>query len=238
MKRLVFQVFITISEDQMKGKRRFRPILDMYTLSEQQARRFAEEWNADYMMLTDDHYLPGRHPIYQRFKMYDFYKEYDQILYLDMDAIILPGCPNIFEEFDKEIFSAVKNHDWEKNPKKYEPIRQEYINIYGGQEYYRPFCSGIMLLSKKFFELTEGEWEQYLDIYDNSRYHHDQGIFNKLVIDKLDGKYNELDERWGAWYRQGKYIQHFGGPFNKRNFDVEKFKKKFGIDQATLEGWF
>lgn len=210
----------------------------MYELSEQQARRFAKKWNADYMMLTNDNFLPGRHPIWQRFKMYDFYKDYDQILYLDMDAIILPGCPNIFEEFKDEIFSAVRNFDWDKNPEKYEPIRRKYVQIFEAKDDYRPFCSGVMLMSKKFFELTEGEWEQYLDSYDKASHDHDQGILNKLVVDKLDGKYNELDEKWGPWYRSGKYIQHFGGPFNKHNFDVEKFKRKHGIDQETLERFF
>lgn len=235
MKRLILQVFIKLSDDAERGKKRFKPIPDMYELSEKQARHYAKEWHADYMMITDDSFLPGRHPIYQRFKMYEMYHKYDQIFYLDMDAIILPRCPNIFDEFKHEIFSAVRNHPWDDNLQKYEPIRKKYVEILNAQNDYRNFCSGVMLLSKKFFELTRGKWEQYLDSYDCAKYEHDQGIFNKLVIDELNGKYNELDEKWGPWYRSGKYIEHFGGPFRKHNFDVDKFKRKHGIEQNSLE---
>ena len=45
----------------------------------------------------------------------------------------------------------------------------------------------------------------------------------------LHHHYNELDEKWGAWYRTGTYIEHLGGPFRKFNFDEDKFTRKHNI---------
>ena len=232
MKKLIFQVNVKLQGEPGRGFKRFKYIDDMYNLSEMQAKKYAKLWNADYMQLEDCSFLPEKHPIYQRLKMYDIYKKYDQILYLDMDAIILPTCPNIFEEFSEETFSAVRNYDWDKNPEKYDPIRAKYSGIYACSEQYRPFCSGVMLLSKKFFEKTENSWREFIDSYDKKG-DHDQGIFNKMIIDHFDGRFNELDEDWGPWYRSGKYIEHFGGPFKKHKFDINKFMVKHNIKSES-----
>lgn len=223
MKRLILQTNVKLKDH--TGFKRYKPVESLYKISEYQARLFADRWKVDYHQITDCSYLPGKHPIYQRLKMYDM--NYDQVLYLDMDAVILPSCPNVFDLFAEHRFSAVRNHDWNKDTDKIKKYREEDQAVYQASKNYRGFCSGVMLIRKDFLDLTRDKWKQYLDIFEK-RGERDQGIFNKLVVD-LGENYNELDEEWGAWYRTGKYIEHLGGPFRKHNFDDNKFIIKNNI---------
>lgn len=223
MKRLILQVDVKL--DDHTGYKRYKPVDSLYKISEHQARLFADRWNVEYHKITDCNFLPDKHPIYQRLKMYDM--DYDQILYLDMDAVILPMCPNPFELFVDHRFSAVRNHEWDKKTTKIEKYRQEDREVYGADEKYRGFCSGVMMVRRDFLDLTRDKWRDYLSTFE-TRGERDQGIYNKLVVD-LGGEYNELGEEWGAWYRAGKYIDHLGGPFRKFNFDESKYLRNNSI---------
>lgn len=230
MKRLILQVDVKIQDH--TGFKRYEPVESLYKISEHQASKFANKWNVDYLKITDCNFLPEKHPIYQRLKMFDL--NYDQILYLDMDAVILPICPNVFELFADHSFSAVRNYDWDKKEKngrlhiKYENFRKELCDIYEANSDYRPFCSGVMLVRRDFLDATRNMWRQYLNTFD-VKGERDQGIYNKLVVN-LGGKYNELDENWGAWYKSGKYIDHLGGPFRKHDFNASEYILKNNID--------
>ena len=223
MKRLILQVDIKIEDH--TGYKRYEPVESLYKISEHQARLFADKWKVDYLKITDCSFLPNKHPIYQRLKMYEL--DYDQILYLDMDAVILPICPNPFELFADHMFTAVRNHDWDKKTDKIKKYQEEMCEIYGAKKDYRGFCSGVMLIRRDFLDLTRDKWRQYIDKFE-TKGERDQGVYNQLIVD-LGGKYNELDEKWGAWYRTGTYIEHLGGPFRKFNFDEDKFTRKHSI---------
>lgn len=223
MKRLILQVDIKLEDH--TGFKRYKPVESLYRISEHQARLFAEKWKVDYFKVTDCDFLPGKHPTYQRLKMYDL--DYDQILYLDMDAIVLPACPNPFDLFADQRFSAVRNHDWDKKTEKTEKYRKEMCETYGANDDYRGFCGGVMLIRRDFLDLTRDQWKQYINTFDKKG-ERDQGIYNKMVIN-LGGVYNELDEKWGAWYRAGTYIDHLGGPFRKFNFNEDKYLRKNNI---------
>lgn len=227
MKRLILQVNIKLENH--KGFSRFRPVPDIYKLSEQQARKFAKKWGTDYYQITDDNYLPDKHPCFQRLKMYEML-EYDQILYLDMDAIILRPCPNIFDYCGNAVFSGVRDHDW--NKPKNEEKRKLFNKVYGAKSDYRPFNSGVILVTKKFLEDTKDMWRQYINSFDSSSNGinggHDQAILNKLIVEKYDGKYNELDEKWGSWYRYGTYVDHLGN-LRKRFFKLDKWSERTGV---------
>lgn len=228
MKKLVLQVDIFIPDNEIKtGMKRYKPVRDLYKLSEFQARKYAKKWGADYLKITDSNFLPDKHPVFQRLKMYELI-EYDQILYLDMDAVILDICPNPFTLFEGVIFSAVRDRDWDKNKEKTQIHKAKINKLYGAKPDYRSFCSGVMLISKEFLLQTKDEWRKYLYSYDKSG-EKDQGIFNKLIIECYDGKYNELGEEWGSWYRYGKYIDHLGGPFRKPKFNLIDYTEKFKI---------
>lgn len=218
--RLILQVYVKLDEP-IEGLKRFKPVDDLYAISIQQAKKFANKWGADYLLVEDQDFLPEYAPMYQRFKMFDM--NYDQILYLDCDAVILDSCPDVFELFKDHEFSAVRDYNWDRGGK-YEEMRKNLVDIYQAQHNYRPFCSGIILANRSFLERNKNNWQQYLDTY-KSEGQYDQGIFNKLIIDG-GGSYNELDEEWGAWHSTGKYMDHLGGPFRKADFNKDKYVRK------------
>lgn len=226
MSRLILQTNVKLDGTKKfsLGSRTFKVNEEIYRISELQAKRFANKWKADYIQITNCDYLPDKHPIYQRFKMYEF--DYDQILYLDMDAIVLPNCPDIFSRYKDSHFCAVRDNPWDKNTVKIAAWRNYLINLLGAKPSYRPFCDGVMLLNRTFIEKTKDFWRNHLYSYDKEQ--HDQTIFNKLIVDHFDGEYVELDESWGAWYRKGLYIDHLAA-IRRINLDMDKYLKKVGI---------
>lgn len=221
-KRLILQVDIA-PDNKIQNMKRFRQHRELYDISHHQAKKFATNWNADYMLITDTSFLPEKHAVYQRLKMYDL--DYDQILYLDSDAVILDTCPDVFDLWRDNEFCAVKNYRWDTEQQEQKRLRD--CEIYGASKTYRPFCSGVMMVSRKFLDKTRNLWQEYINAYDKHG-EHDQGIFNKMVI--LNGeKYTELDEHWGAWYAPGVYIDHLGGPFRKVDFNKDKYVRKMKL---------
>lgn len=227
MSRLILQTNVKLngSKKFAVGSKSFKVNDDIYYISELQAKRFANKWNADYLQITNCDYLPDKHPTFQRFKMYEL--DYDQVLYLDMDAILLPTCPDVFSLFKSSHLSAVRNDCWDKLDFKIQLRRTEVIRLLNAPSNFRPFCAGVMLINREFLNATRNTWRKYLYLFD--KHEHDQSIMNKLIIEHFGGQYNELDERWGAWYRKGLYIDHLAGKLRKLNFDKNRYMKSNGI---------
>lgn len=224
-RNLILQVDVKL-DNQPSGFKRFQPNRDMYDLSEYQAKKYANIWGADYYKIEDLSYLPDKHPTYQRFKMFEML-EYDNILYLDMDAIIMPVCPNPFPIFEKFVFSAVRNHDWDNMNDKNIAYMKSSSEKYG-TENYKSFCAGVMFLTKEFLIEVGDNWRKYLYTFDKGE--HDQDMINQLVVDHYGGKYNDMMPEWGAWFRNGKYIDHMGSKLRKLDFEIGKYTKKKNIE--------
>jgi len=223
-KRLIIQVNVKPQNVNAVTRRSWHYDSDLYDLSIQQAKKYAEKYNSDYLLLTDCSYLPEKHPTFQRFKMYEL-TGYEQIMYLDCDAVILDSSPDIFTLCEGHKFSAVPDHPWDNPSTYYENIRVAANKKYGASGNYRPFCAGVMVVSDQFIEETRELLTKYIDAYDNSGY--DQSILNKMVVD-LGETYHELSPDWGAWYKKGKHIIHLVGK-DKKNLDIDKFCKLNGL---------
>lgn len=225
-KKLILQVDVKLEQKlDTPGLAKFKRYEDLYGISKHQAKKFAGKWGTDYLCIDNCDYLPDKHPAFQRFKMYDL--DYDYILYLDCDAVVLDNCPDVFDLWKDHRFSACKDANWDKITTRREELRQERNSIYEASEKYRSFCSGVMMIRRDFIEETKHLWRDYINAYDKVG-EHDQGIFNKLVI--LTGEdFNELSDDWGPWYRQGKYIDHLGAFRKRLNFDIKKYITKMNL---------
>lgn len=202
------------------GNKTFRYVEDLYHLSHIQAQKYAQQVNADYLQITDNSYLPNKHAVYQKLKVFTF--DYDQIFYVDSDAVIMDTIPDVFELFGEYDFSATHEVNWYGDSAYYKTFRQRYNKTLGAPTTYYPFNSGVMLFNRKFIERNKNKWQQYIDTFD-VKGAQDQGIFNRLVIDEqLD--YNIMPMDYGTLCRKGKYIIHLGG-HKKNNFNLEKFCK-------------
>jgi lipopolysaccharide biosynthesis glycosyltransferase len=223
MKRLILQVNIDPVINTHETSRTYHYKNDLYQLSERQAIKYANKCNSDYKQITDCSFLPNKHPIYQRLELFE-YEDYDQILYLDSDAIVLNDCPNIFELYSDSEFCAPCDMDWSSSSEYTKKIKQKLLKLYHASENYNPFCSGVMLINKSFINKVRPLYMNYIDEYNTQ---HDQGILNRCVVE-LGENYTELSSDWGAWYRKGKYIIHLAA-HAKKDFNLLKFTEKYKL---------
>lgn len=208
MKNLILQVQVFSGEEkQYYGGKLFTRNENIYRESGISAKEYATRIKADYLCIDNCDYLPDHHPTFQRFKMFEM-DEYDNIFYVDSDAIILNDCPNIFEiEYDD--IAAVPDYDWSdiKNHDKLNNIRKFYKC-----ENILPFCCGVFLTSVKW--RTEHKDIFFKELKNLKRYH-DQQILNHICKNEY---YTPLSRDWGAWDKlDSKYIIHYGAN-NKKYF--------------------
>jgi len=220
MKRLLLQV--NIQPNQSQVGRKYHYVKDLYDLSHVQAKKYALQCGADYYQITDYNFLPHKHAVYQKLQFLEL-DDYDQILYVDSDAVILDNTPNLYN-LDVN-FAAVPDYNWSSTAKSTIDVRTKLCKLYNASMNYQPFCSGVVLANKKFIQAARPIYKQYLDSFETQ---HDQGILNKCVVD-LGETYYTLDSDYGAWYKRGKYIVHLGA-HHKKNFDIDKFCKKYGVN--------
>lgn len=223
MKKIVVQVQIELDNNIPSGKRTFKFERDLYKLSRQQAEKYAEKYDADYFAITDLNYLPNKHPVYQKFKIYDL--DYDQILYVDSDVILFDHAPDIFK-FKEHDFAAVLDNDWSNpnNQKRLIALRKRF----NSSDAYMPFCSGLMLTNQNFLNATRNNVIKYITKYEKQ--FTDQEVFNQLVVD-YDENYLHLNNDWGTWYGKGVYAEHICTSKRRKGFNLEKF-----MEQNKL-GW-
>lgn len=219
MKKLILQVNIKPNSTQVG--RKYHYIQDLYNLSHTKAKQYAILHDADYLQINDYNFLPNKHAVYQKLQFLEF-DSYDQILYVDSDAVILDNIPNIFDLHVP--FAAVPDYNWSSNAKSTIEIRKKLCKIYKATDNYLPFCSGVILINKQFINACRPIYRKYLDEYETQ---HDQGILNRCIVE-LGESYHILNSDWGAWYKRGKYIIHLGA-HHKKNFDLTSFCKKYKI---------
>jgi len=243
VKKLVFQVNIPVFGNTLPnndkvflstvGNKTFRYREDLYKLSEQQAKIYAAKCDADYLQITDCNFLPNKHPIYQRLKMFEL-DEYDQILYLDSDAIVMDDAPSIFDLYGHHPISALCDIPPDTKSTYYLRQRDRINQILGAPQNYHSFTSGILLTNRQFLNDAKHLWKKYIDSYDIKGVQ-DQGILNKCVLDIGKG-YNILPSDWGAvnLRRTAKYIIHVWG-FHKNGFNLERYCRRRNLKNPYNE---
>ena len=228
MENLVFQVNIKPNGVKTSGRKKFAYSNSLYDFSNQRAKEYASKFGADYFCLKDSDWLGNEYaPCYQKLYLYNIYKDYDKILYVDSDAIITKLCPDIFQ-FNK--LSAVLDNT--PNTEAGQKKLQRKNTIHNLPNFHNYFCSAVILFDQRFFGLTKDYWREELSIWKNVRNgQHDQSIFNVLAS-KYYGEIKVLDHDWGAHWKKGKYIVHYGGPSYK--LEVKKTIKKFKKFEGEL----
>jgi len=228
MKTLVFQINIPPKGQKTSGRKNFQYSSGLYDLSNERAKEYADKVGADYFCLDKDDWLGSQYaPCYHKLYLYNIYHDYDKIFYVDSDAIITKICPDIFQ-FDT--LSAVL--DCTPHTESGQRKIQRKNTIHKLHSAYNYFCSGVILFDQKFFGLTKDYWREELAHWkDIKNGQWDQSVFNVLVA-KYYGDYNVLDYDWGAHWRRGKYIVHYGGPAPK--LEWEKTIKKFEKFEGSL----
>lgn len=130
-----------------------------------------------------------RHLMYRKFDILnEFDRGYERILYVDLDVVIKPSAPDLFEQipeshigmFDESRYNIrskasmipyFKMYAQEKgNPKIAETLRKKW----GGQYY----NAGVILLSKQHKSLFQLDTSEII----SDQYYHEQGYLNVNII--------------------------------------------------------
>jgi lipopolysaccharide biosynthesis glycosyltransferase len=212
MTNCVLQVFV---QPEKKNKR--FPIFEaLYGYSQQCAMRYAEKHDAEYVQFTGPRLYKDRSIVFEKLCVFDSqFDAYDKVFYVDMDALITPACPNVFEH---ERFAAVGTVHPEK-----------FLSQRSFKSGYRYFNSGVMMFDRRVRKVFSPELlDKYAKIYQNrDMKFHDQQFFNQLICHEY-GNYDILDRKWNAKFegyagkqRTRDYVIHFMGVNDKG-----KFKKK------------
>ena len=203
-KKIVFQINVPnhFQNDKLTA---YTYMQDMYSKSQEFAKKYARRVCADYYCITkaDDFFLAkNKHLDYQKLKMYDF-TNYDQILYLDSDYIIKENAPDIFEICNNKFGAATDNG---KSAYKYANELQIPIDLY--------FNAGIMHVSKEVLLKTKDALEEYL----KHEYTFDgQGLLNKLFYDYKIDRYILNSADWNPVSKTfGNYADHYAGKKKSR----------------------
>ena len=220
MKNLVFQINISSNVVETSGRKKFKHYPNLYNFSNQKAEEYAKKVDADYICLKNKDWLGEEYaPAYHKLFVYELSKTYDKIFYSDADAIITKSCPNVFKY---DTFSAILDG---RNSSSGVSVRKRKNEIHSLPDTHNYFQSGMILFDKKFIELTKDRWKEELDFWkDVKSGQHDQSVLNVLVS-KYYGDYNILSPDWGAWWKRGKYIIHYTGHIQKKEWSEDKFNK-------------
>lgn len=209
-KQLVFQINVPnhIQTDKLTT---YTFMEDMYAISERNARRYAEKYNADYYKVTvanDFKLAEGKHLDYQKLKAYDFIN-YDRIIYFDSDYIIKENAPNLFD-LCKDTFAACRD------PGKGVP--ELALNL--GIPTERYFNAGFMYLTKEVLDKTRDAVPKYLE---KEFEFQGQGLLNRMFYDHnidfltLDiGQWNPVKKTFGL------YADHYAG-FKKKKWGLSSY---------------
>jgi ADP-heptose:LPS heptosyltransferase/lipopolysaccharide biosynthesis glycosyltransferase len=122
---------------------------DMLEIARPSFKLYADKIKADFVVIDEEKINAG-YPNLEKFQIGELLDKYDRILYLDVDIIIHPGCPDLFSIVSKEALGVVPDCSDGKwgNINRFKEIVAAQ-NILGGVGWSSGyFNSGVMVLSR------------------------------------------------------------------------------------------
>lgn len=189
----------------------------------------AKKWGADFMRLTDgspSDYSDGKFH-YRIMKIGELLDQYDRVLNLDADMIILPSCPNPFDIIDPDKIATIFEDVGSRIEHRQDLIRTVQ-NHWGDVNWKSGYINtGFFMVSKKhkdIFELHNGTvWNGFG--FDDV--HLGYKIREKgHQIQEMEYKFNHMtmfSEDWHPANRFESYIIHYAG---KGVFDERRIAHK------------
>ncbi len=186
---------------------------DMAALTIPNMKAYAEKVDAEFVEINDAKLLGKVDDFaayWAKFQLHDCLNDYERIVYLDLDTVIFPHCPDLFEMVPETQIAALFESDFIKKPfadvlpgpnGKLEYFKDKYFNV------------GVMVISRchqPVFELIAGE--------KGGRKYPEQTLINAKVK-RLGFEIFPLDYRFNHMYFIGPYdntrgesnIVHYAG---------------------------
>lgn len=181
----------------------------------------------------EQHY-PKNSPAWLKLNLANYIEKFDRVMFVDIDCLISPKCPNLFEIVPEThlgafmegmitdrlgSFAAAMDF-WYPNL----VIKKAYKNEY--------FNSGVMVLSKAHRTVFQMP-EKITDNFNEQGYLNAQAFVNGVPIHHLDFRFNRmsLTDQTGE-DRHGSYVVHWAGRDTKT--ELEKIKAEM---QDCIQAW-
>lgn len=186
--------------------------------------------------------LPGR---YEKFQIHELLNNFERILFLDNDILVVPDAPNLFEQVPEHLFSAVSETAFSRASLDIE-LTQKVLGSVPWRVPY--FNTGVMLIGqshKALFDPKRSELTAWNDFSSaDTRYHpagEDQAYLNYLVnadqIEFLDLGYqfNHTRVRTDTEQRFRSHFIHYAGPSGFRyGTRLEQMRKDARVLNSPL----
>ena len=129
---------------------------------------------------------------YYRVLIPNLYPEYDKVLYLDADIVILDDIAKLYNKnISNYLIAGVSEHWFDR----YRELQEYAEKVIGVSSYKKYINAGIMLMNLK--ELRESKFEEkFIHLLENVKYvfAQDQDYFNRIC----KGRIKYLNECWNA----------------------------------------
>jgi len=212
-------------------------IKEMTDLTHPIIKKFANKWNADFLILSHDppFLTDDKLPHYRILKVKELLEEYNRVIVIDSDMVINKTCPNLFEVVPKSKIGVIYEDKGSRKTARHktiQDIQHKFGNIGWTKDYIN---SGIMALSndhKVIFDPIKG---QYWTGWGSDDGHFGYQIKrHKLSVYELPFQFNHMSmfsEAWNGYADKYKsYIIHYaGGKIKDRIKTIrEDIKKIYG----------
>ena len=181
-------------------------------------REYAERCGADFSTLSHDppFMTDDDHPHFRILKVKELLEDYDRVLVLDSDMVIMPNCPNLFEVVPYDKIGSIYEDKGSRQLARRRTIgevqmffhdigwRQDYIN------------TGTFLVSQIHEEIFDPYQGKYWTGWGSDDVHFGFQL-NRLGMEvhELPFQYNHMSMFSEAWNYQAdpldSYIIHFAG---------------------------
>jgi lipopolysaccharide biosynthesis glycosyltransferase len=146
--------------------------------------RYAEKCNSDFITISDPKDV---HPHYRILQIYSMFDEYDSILSLDTDTLILNRCPVIFDVVPSGMIGSIfedKGTRQEDRKMRIRAVQKKSGNVVWSKGYIN---TGVALFPKECREIFK--YENKDDLWDGLGY---DDVWLGYMIHKLHFKVFEL----------------------------------------------
>ena len=135
MKKCIVQYWIPSSE---YSEPRYNNLLQaneqksLVKLSTKSFKKYADKYGHDFKRI-DTKKIDFRHPTFERFDLWlddSWWKEYDEIMYVDCDVFAMPDAPDIFQNYkslDTFKFAIILRSRWLQNRSRLITYTTDYL---------------------------------------------------------------------------------------------------------------
>ena len=179
---------------------------------------YAKKCNADFIILSGDPPLwtHDHRPHYRIMEGYSLLEDYDRLLFLDSDMIVLRSCPNLFNIVPEDKIGSIYEDKGSRKDDRLSRIKkiQDQWGDVGWRENYTN--AGTFLVSKKHRDIFLPHEGKYWIDWGSADVHLSYMIHkNNFEVYELPFHYNHMtmfSESWnGNANRFDSHIIHYGG---------------------------